>query len=141
MRSKLLKKILIMVLMLIVLTATVLPASVASVTQDGITVTMTTDKKQYKADEVITVATTVENKNAVPVENVKLDYDLPSGYNFKVQGGASSTIAKLGAGEKTTQELKHTPSSNAKTGDNSMLGAWLLLAVLSAALIVVLTVL
>ncbi len=144
MKQKVFRRIWILVLTLVVLTATVLPASAATATQDGLVVTLTTDKQKYSANETITVTMTVENKNTFPMEGIKLDYDLPSGYNFKVEGGTSATIAKLGAGEKASQTLTHTPSkdsSNAQTGDNSMLGAWFLLAVLSAALVTVLTVL
>ncbi len=141
MKQKVFGRIWILVLTLLVLTATVLPASAATATQDGLVITLTTDKQQYTAQETITVTMTVENKNTFPMEDVKLDYVLPSGYNFKVQGGSASTIAKLGAGEKATRTLTHTPSkdsSNAQAGNNSL---WVLLAVLSAVLVTVLTVL
>ena len=136
-------RIWMLALTLFVLTATVLPASAATVMQDGVAVTLTTDKSEYSANESSTVTMTGENNNSFSVEDVKLEFKIPGGYNSQTQGDTNATFARLGAGESITQTLAIDPdqSSNVDTGDRSLLGIWGFLAVMSAALVVVLTVL
>ena len=55
-------------------------ASAATVTQDGLNVSLTTDKTEYKKDEAITATLTVENTGGASVKDVKLENIVPEGY-------------------------------------------------------------
>ena len=54
-------------------------ASAAAVTQDGLNVSLTTDKTEYKKDEAITATLTVENTGGTSVKDVKLENIVPEG--------------------------------------------------------------
>lgn len=61
-----------------VLLALPLNASAASTgTQDGLEVTITTDKTEYTADEDIQVSVNIKNNNSYKVEDVSIETLLP----------------------------------------------------------------
>ena len=64
-------------------------ASAATTTQDGLEVTLTTDKTDYTKNEQITATLKVKNTNSEAVSNVTLETVVPTG--FKVADNASST--------------------------------------------------
>ncbi|MDL2214493.1 Ig-like domain-containing protein [Clostridia bacterium OttesenSCG-928-O13] len=131
------------VLLALVLWATPITAYAASQTQDGLEVSLTTDKGSYAAGDAVTVNVSVKNTNAFAVDNVKLDLVLPAGISLQ-SGSASITIGTLAAGATETRSFaakadaaSPAPASTApvggspQTGDASNISLWLVLLVLS----------
>ncbi|MGN0451334.1 MAG: hypothetical protein ACI4FN_04360, partial [Acutalibacteraceae bacterium] len=81
-----------------VLLALPLNASAASTeTQDGLEVTITTDKTEYTADEDIQVSVNIKNNNSYKVEDVSIETLLPEGLVLKT-GNLSATDIDIEAG-------------------------------------------
>ena len=81
-------------------------ASAATTTQDGLEVTLTTDKTEYTKNEQITATLNVKNTNSEVVSNVTLETVVPTG--FKVVDNASSTksIGALNTGVEEELTVK-----------------------------------
>ena len=75
-----LRRIGILLLVLTLVMGLAISASAATVTQDGVKVTLTTDKEKYEANEKITPNVKVENLNDFEIKDVKVDFVVPSGY-------------------------------------------------------------
>ena len=127
----------VLVLALIILPTTALAASS---TQDGLEITLTTDKATYSAGETVVVNVAVKNTNGFAVNNVKLNLTLPNGLTLK-SGSLSTSVISLAAGGSTTLTLTATASSGSsgstvpQTGDGSLLSLWLALACVSGGII------
>lgn len=90
------------------------PAYAESVSQDGLEVTLTTDKTDYTASDDIVAVLKVKNTNDAAVENVSLETLIPDGYKLSDGAAAAKTIESLGAGK--TAELTVTyVADNGKT--------------------------
>lgn len=137
----------VLAVLLLVFALFPIAAQAATGTQDGLDVSLTTDKSSYVAGDTVAVTVTVTNTNAVAVNNVKLEITLPSGLTLQT-GNTSVTIASLAAGatetrsltalavaastsEPTTQTTSTTQPGSPQTGDASNLPLWVGLLVLS----------
>ncbi len=140
-------------------------SAASSTTQDGLEVTITTDKTEYTADEDIQVSVSVKNNNSYKVEGISVETLLPEGLVLKtgnlsatdidVEAGASyaaSVVARLSedlkdnegtiSTEPTAPTQPTTPDSDTpKTGDDFNLVLWVVLLVASAVGIVLAVVL
>ena len=78
--------------LLIAIICMVVPFSVeaATQTQDGLTVSLTTDKENYAQDEDIQVILSVTNEGNDPVSNISLENIIPEGY--KISDGSSQKM-------------------------------------------------
>lgn len=88
-------------------------ASAASVTKDGLEVTLTTDKEEYSAEEPIVATLTVENKGDKIVDEVSLETLIPDGYHIDTTATAIKMVGELGVGEKAVLEVTLLPDSSA----------------------------
>ena len=135
-------KLLLFILLMLVFLPTI--ALAASSTQDGITVTINTNKTSYNVGETVTITTNVTNSNSFAVNNVKMEVTLPSGLRLN-SGNLSTTIGTLVAGE--TRTLTHLATVAAqnnnnipKTGDDNFSVLWvglLLLSIVGAILLII----
>ena len=109
---KQIKRIMIVVLALVLAVSLSLTAFAATASQDGLELSVTTDKTSYTATEQVTVTITVKNTNAFSVSNVTVESNVPDGY--KPADGYSSTknIATLGAGETATLTVVYVPQNS-----------------------------
>lgn len=82
-----------------------MPVSAASDTQDGLKVTLTTDKDTYSQSDEIKVNISVENTNSFDVNNVSLESVIPDGLELKKDYSSSATIGTLAAGDSYNCEL------------------------------------
>lgn len=125
------------------------PVLAASTSQDGLEVTLTTDKEEYSQGEQIVTTLTVTNTNEVAVDNVTMESLIPDGYKLADGTEAVKQIERLEAGEEVSLTVIYvsnegdTPSLEggdaAETGDNSRVILWsaiLILAVISTTVIV-----
>lgn len=106
--------------------------------QDGLEVTITTDKSEYSVNEDVQISVTVKNTNAHKVEGVSLETLLPQGLVLK-SGNVSLTDIDIEAGKtysvsviaKLSEELKNAGEGNPPTGDNSNGMLWMVLFAVS----------
>lgn len=108
------KLFLIMLIMMIAVTAFSFSISAAeSVDQDGLEVSITTDKDEYVAGEEIRVAVTVQNCNYYSVDDLSISIAAPKGFSVK-SGYLSATDIDIAAGRSRTESvyLEYTKSSN-----------------------------
>ena len=89
-------------------------ASAATVTQDGLNVSLTTDKTEYKKDEAITATLTVENTGGASVKDVKLENIVPEGYELAKDYTLTKSVDELKSNDKAELKVVY----NAKTGGN-----------------------
>lgn len=90
----------------------------ASTTQDGLEVTLITDKNDYSESDSITTILTVRNTNNNSVMNVSMGNDVPDGYILSDASENVKTLDKLEP--KATVELKSTyiAEGTSKTGND-----------------------
>ena len=95
---------------LMIFSLTGISASAATTTQDGLEVTLTTDKTEYTKNEQITATLMVKNTNSEAVSNVTVETLIPKGY--KVSDGASTNkiINELHAGEAVNLSVTYLPN-------------------------------
>lgn len=89
-------------------------ASAATVTQDGLNVSLTTDKTEYKKDEAITATLSVENTGGASVKDVKLENIVPEGYELAKNYSLTKSVDELKSNDKAELKVVY----NAKTGSN-----------------------
>ena len=90
----------------------VLSASAATTTQDGLEVTLTADKTEYKADEQINAKLTVKNKEAVDVSSVSLEALIPDGYKLADNTSGKKTVGTLKSGDSAELSVTYIPSKD-----------------------------
>lgn len=112
-----------------------LPIMAQTTTQDGMEVTLTTDKAEYAAGEDITATLTVKNTTTEAFENLKLEHIVPEG--FEVTGEPSREVDVLAAGESISIAVTYIGSIPA-TGDMSIHLIVGLMILVAAALVVLL---
>lgn len=139
--SKILAALLALVLCLGV---AVLPAAAATVTQDGLEITLTTDKSSYKKDEPIAATLVVKNNGDQTVTDVTLKDIIPTGYELKNGEKSVLEVEQLAPGESVTLKVTFVPkkpaASSPATGDSAALMPALMLMLVSAAGLVMLAV-
>ena len=131
------KKKLIMFLVLVLWVTTVIPVCAATQTQDGVEITLNTDKQKYDSDEEITVSVTAKNTNNWAVEDVSVECVIPKGY--EAEGDVSLTVPELkGYGDTATLTVVLVPKTSISpaTGDNSNIWFWSILLILIAGALV-----
>ena len=102
------KKIPIFLLtMMLCLGITIIPVFAASSMQDGLEVTLTTDKKTYSRSDQIVATLTVTNKNDVAVSNVTLENLIPDGYKSVDDSMVTKKVDSLAIGEKTSLSVTY----------------------------------
>lgn len=89
-------------------------ASAATVTQDGLNASLTTDKTEYKKDEPITATLTVENTSGTSVKDVNLENIVPEGYELAKDYTLTKSVDELKSNDKAELKVVY----NAKTGGN-----------------------
>lgn len=129
---KTMKKVSAFLLMVVLcMSVMVMPAFAVSTSQDGLEVTLTTDKETYSQSEQIVATLTVTNTNEVKVSNVSLENVIPEGY--KLADGSESTkqVESLDVGETVTLIVTYVADSasgnetdtgngdSTESGDNS----------------------
>lgn len=135
-KLKNLKKFSILFLILFMWIATVIPVSAATHTQDGVQITLTTDKQKYDLNEKITAVVAVKNMNDCAVENVSLESVILSGY--QAEGDATLTIPTLtcnGGNATWTVVLVPKTGTAPVTGDSNNIMCWMLLLISAAVLL------
>jgi len=105
-----------------------------TVTQDGLSVTLTTDKDIYSSGELIKATLKIRNTNDYPIRNIRAKILVPDG--MAPISGADINIYELSAGELypqivTLYETKTDLHSVPQTSDNSHIELWLVLLILS----------
>ncbi len=93
--------VLLSLCLLLSLTLTAVAATKTS-SQDGLEVTLSTDKDEYSADDTIVATLTVRNTNDVAVESVELETLIPEGYQLAEKSLASTKVDKLEPGEEVS---------------------------------------
>lgn len=110
-----------------------IPVSAASTSQDGLEISLTTDKDAYQQGETIAATLTVTNTNPFAVQNVSLETLIPDGYQLADGSTAATQLASLGAGETATltasfakdtagSDDSSDPSDPSGSGDNPSSG-------------------
>lgn len=84
---------------LLCITMMAVPVLAASDSQDGLEVTLTTDKEKYSKGEEIVATLTVTNTNDTAVSNVSLENLTPEGYKLADGSEGAKQVESLGAGE------------------------------------------
>ena len=116
---KQIKRIMIVVLALVLAVSLSLTAFAATASQDGLELSVTTDKTSYSATEQVTVTVTVKNTNAFAVSNVAVESSVPDGYMPADGYSSTKNIATLGAGETATLTVVYVPESSGKPGGSN----------------------
>lgn len=107
--KKTLAFLLAMVLCLSMMTMNV---SAASTEQDGLEVSLTTDKSEYSQDDPITATLSVTNTNDAAVSNVSLENMIPEGYSLAEGSEAEKQVESLDAGETVTMSVTYIADSS-----------------------------
>lgn len=84
----------------------------ATQTQDGLEVTLTTDKESYSKNDPITISLSVKNTNDFAVSNISLESIIPDGYKLSEDMTTTKEVSTLNAGESV--ELTATYVNNTK---------------------------
>lgn len=92
----------IMLLIMTLLCGFITVMAAGSKTQDGISVSIYTDKENYKKDESITVDIVITNMNSFDLKDVKVKKILPEGVKLSEGVELEETIDILYAGEQKT---------------------------------------
>lgn len=142
-----------------------MPAYATTKSQDGMEVTLATDKDTYSQGENIVATLTVKNTNDVAVLNVSMESLIPDGYVLSKDDENIMEIDRLDPGETTVlkvtfvaepdqsgtstpdtpKEDETTPNrpnpepSAPNTSDNYAMGAWCVLLIVAVVSVIVLT--
>lgn len=163
---KVVKKFMAFLLMLILcISMTAIPAFAKSLTQDGLEVTLITDKSEYSQSEQIITTLTVKNTNDFAIKNVSLENVVPDGYKLAENSDLEKQVESLGTGETVSikvtyiseysddsenqssngtntstlsgEQDSNSSDSSLATGDNSNIIFWIVALVLACGGIIV----
>lgn len=87
-------------------------SSAASTLEDGLEVTLVTDKEEYTATEPIVATLNVENKGSQAVNEVNLETLIPDGYYIDSETTSTKEFVQLEVGEKAVLEVSLLPKTN-----------------------------
>lgn len=87
------------------------PVSAAESSQDGLKVTLTTDREEYGQSDQITAELTVTNNNSFSVTDLSMGIMVPEGYKAAETAEAVKKIESLGAGKSAVLKTVFTTGS------------------------------
>lgn len=131
-----------LVIISLLLTALTTTGFAQTITQDEITVTLTTDKEEYSKDEEIKASLTITNNGSVEITNVISHISATEGYVLSENSSSTNRIDSLAAGEENTVDTNYTtstydePSTDDETSDTVQTGYKSNIAILVIALFV-----
>ncbi|MGN0499347.1 MAG: VWA domain-containing protein [Acutalibacteraceae bacterium] len=122
--AKLKKLSAIIVALVIMLSVASVQAFAATTTQDGLEVSLTTDKEEYSKNDQIVATLSVKNTNDTSVTNVSLENFIPNGYKLADKMQAIKQLETLNSGETATFAVTYVPvverdKDETKATDNS----------------------
>ena len=100
----------------------VMPVFATSVDQDGLKISLTTEKETYSKSEMIKATLMVTNTNDTSVSNVSLNNVLPEGYAFAKESEAEKKLETLGAGESVTMSVIYIADKNVDNNNSTNTG-------------------
>ncbi len=127
-----LKHLTVLLMVVLCMTLMITSASAASISKDGLEVTLITDKATYDAGEHIQATLTVTNTNSMAVNNVTIENLIPNGYQL-IAGEISKQLKSIAPGQTIKAAVTYSPIVLPETGDNSNIALWMLLLLLSGA--------
>lgn len=104
--------------MLLCLGMTAIPVFAASESQDGLEVTLVTDKEVYTQKEEIVATLSVKNTNDFAVTNLSLENIIPKGYKLAKDSVATKQIGSLETGKTTTLKVTYVAESSTGAGED-----------------------
>lgn len=107
---------------LLCITMMAVPALAASDSQDGLEVTLTTDKEEYSKGEKIVATLEVTNTNDTAVSNVSLENLIPEGYNLTDGSETAKQVESLGSGETVSLTVSYVAEESDADGDKPNTG-------------------
>lgn len=117
---KILKKISIFFIMVVLcINIMQMPVLAASSSQDGLEITLTTDKEKYEKGEKIESTLIVENTNDIAVNNISLENLVPDGYLLSEDSTAIKKVETLAAGEKVFLTVTYVDRDSENNGECS----------------------
>lgn len=131
---KTMKKVSAFLLMVVLcMSIMVMPAFATTTSQDGLEVTLTTDKETYDKGEQIEATLVVTNTNDFAVSNVSLENTIPEGYKLSEGSTATKHVESLAPGEMVSLAVTYVavdsdnnedkPDSGDNTGDTDNPGS------------------
>lgn len=96
-----------------------LPVQASSMFQDGLEITLDTNKEIYTNGEEIEITLDVVNTNDYAISNVFLENVIPKGYKLK-EGNSTKEIESIGSGEKVSLEITCIEEIVTETGKNEI---------------------
>lgn len=116
---KTIKKVSAFILMVaLCMSVMVKPAFAASTSQDGLEVTLTTDKDTYEKGDQITATLVVKNTNDFAISNVSLENMIPDGYKLADGSTTTKQVESLDAGESVTLTVTYVAEDANDNEDN-----------------------
>ncbi|MDO5435580.1 MAG: hypothetical protein Q4G19_04345 [Clostridia bacterium] len=119
-------------LIILAICMTMFAASAATVSENGLEVTLVTDKTEYGPAETIRAMLTVQNNNAGEAGDLVLYYQVPAGYKLENGISPKKDVSVLPAGGKTSFTVNFIPANMPGTGDGEhpllLLGVFVLSA-------------
>lgn len=146
------KRIAALLLIFVLFCCKGLEAYAATESQDGLSVTLTTDKQSYLPGEAINVSLLLTNGNSFPISSVHAQVSAPDGYILAAGYAESMSTASLGAGKSLQLAIRYLEQNSVPvplptlgpdrvgvaTGDQANLPLWIALAVVSLAALMLL---
>lgn len=146
------KRIAALLLIFVLFCCTGLEAYAVTESQDGLSVTLTTDKQSYLPGEAINVSLLLTNGNSFSISSVHAQVSAPDGYILAAGYAESMSTASLGAGKSLQLVIRYLEQNSVPvplptlgpdrvgvaTGDRANLPLWIALAVVSLAALMLL---
>lgn len=107
----------ILLSVLLCLSMMTIPAFAASESQDGLEVTLVTDKEAYTQDEKIVAILSVKNTNDFAVNNLSLENVIPDGYKLAEDSVAVKQVESLKAGATVTLKVRYVAKTATETSE------------------------
>lgn len=96
-----------------------LNVSAATTTQDGLEVSLTTDKEAYSKDEKITATLSVKNTNESVVTDIAMETIIPDGYEVADGTKNNKQLDKLAPNETTELKVAYVEKSKGEVSQDS----------------------
>ena len=96
------------------------PVLAATSTQDGLVVTLSTDKVNYEKGEKIGTSISVTNQNSYALNGVDIESLIPDGYKLMDGDVSKKHVESLSAGETVELKVTYCPQNNGKIIDDNL---------------------